>query len=350
MKYKGITIHKHKSCNTWYTRYRNVYGKQVYLSARTQIECYNKLKLSLKQKFKEELTFSKNEKIITFVEWYNIWLKTYKPNISDATKSDYKQSLSRLTNLQNKELKNITGIDIIQELNRIEKKRAKQKTYEFLIMLFDKALKTETINKNPMLSIDRPDYKRVNGLPFSVEDEKKFIEICNNKKLDMFLVGLYQGLRKGEFLAITKKDIDFENKTLNINKSLLANGTFGKTKNNSDRLQPIFDNTYNILIKYKNSNGRIFLNDYNQTEKIFNKIRDENLSCKKYSIKTLRYTFITKCGEIGIPEHIIQKWVGHRNGSQITKQVYTKVREHAEQENIKIINKLNSNSTQTKNS
>ena len=69
-----------------------------------------------------------------------------------------------------------------------------------------------------------------------------------------------------------------------------------------------------------------------------------------YTIKTLRFTFITKCQEANIPEHIIQKWVGHEIGSQVTKKVYTKVRQQAEVENIKIYNqilnwKLNSNST-----
>ena len=69
-----------------------------------------------------------------------------------------------------------------------------------------------------------------------------------------------------------------------------------------------------------------------------------------YTIKTLRFTFITKCQEANIPEHIIQKWVGHEIGSQVTKKVYTKVRQQAEVENINIYNKilnwkLNSNST-----
>ena len=38
MKYQGITIHKNKKCNTWYTRFRKN-GTQIYISARTQKEC-----------------------------------------------------------------------------------------------------------------------------------------------------------------------------------------------------------------------------------------------------------------------------------------------------------------------
>lgn len=59
-----------------------------------------------------------------------------------------------------------------------------------------------------------------------------------------------------------------------------------------------------------------------------------------YTIKTLRFTFITKCQEANIPEHIIQKWVGHEIGSQVTKKVYTKVRQQAEVENINIYNEI----------
>ena len=40
MKYRGITIIKRKDCNTWCARYRRN-GKQFYISAKTQQDCYN---------------------------------------------------------------------------------------------------------------------------------------------------------------------------------------------------------------------------------------------------------------------------------------------------------------------
>ena len=68
MKYKGITIHKNKTCNTWYTRFREN-GKQFYLSGRTQKDVLIKLKQSLNNTQKIECTK------YTLLDWYNKWLE-----------------------------------------------------------------------------------------------------------------------------------------------------------------------------------------------------------------------------------------------------------------------------------
>lgn len=87
MKYQGITIHKNKNCTTWYARFRHN-GKQFYVSAKTQLECYNKLKKTLKLvKTKETKILSQPKTIkLTFSQWYNEWLNTYKSNVSNITK------------------------------------------------------------------------------------------------------------------------------------------------------------------------------------------------------------------------------------------------------------------------
>lgn len=71
MKYQGISIDKNKNCDTWYTRFRKN-GKQYYITARTQKDCYNLLKKKLKENPEEEL------KPVTLSEWYNQWLELYK--------------------------------------------------------------------------------------------------------------------------------------------------------------------------------------------------------------------------------------------------------------------------------
>lgn len=63
-----------------------------------------------------------------------------------------------------------------------------------------------------------------------------------------------------------------------------------------------------------------------------------NFRKKKYTLHSLRHTFITKCQEAGVPLHIIQRWVGHTIGSNVTNSVYTHSRELAELENIEKIN------------
>ena len=336
LKYRGIKIHKRKNCSTWYTRYR-ANGKQNYISARTQQECYNKLKQALKLKEQQELKQLKEPQIPTFIEWYNKWLDLYKRDVKETTKIQYKVCLKHLQNIINKPLNKISGINIIEELNEIQGERTKQKVYELAKAVFDKAVANEIINKNPFINIDKPKHKRINGKALTNEDEKIFEKILIENNADIFLVCLYQGLRRSEALAITGKDIDLNNKVLTINKSLNQNNKIDTTKNiYSNRVMPIFEKTIPILKKYVNIQNRIFTYTQKSCEKLFKELI--NKLDNKYTIHSLRHTFITRCQEANIPLHIIQKWVGHNIGSEVTSKVYTHSREIAELENIEKMN------------
>lgn len=336
MKYQGITITKNKKCNTWYARFRKN-GKQFYISAKTQQLCYDKLKNALKQKSKEEIKTNKsnNNKSMTFIEWYNKWLELYKINqVKESTIKDYSSSIKYMEKLNNIPINTITSIQILEQLNKIPFPRKKQKVHELLNDIFNKARINKITENNPIEIIRKPKHKKVNGIAFTSKDEQKLIQLLNDNNLDMFLVCLYQGLRRGEMLALTMNDIDFDNKTLTINKSLNRENKSDTTKNEySNRIMPLFDNTINILNKYKNKKGRIFDVIYSKSEKIYNNLIKENFK-QKYTIHSLRHTFITRCQEKQIPLHITQKWVGHNIGSCVTTQVYTHSRDIAEAENI----------------
>ena len=341
MKYQGITIHRRKTCKTWYARYRKN-GKQCYVSAKTQQECYDKLKVALKQKSKQEvkkLTEPKKKNVMTFIEWFEKWVKLYKQNVKEVTKIEYYRMLNYLKPIQNKNISEIKSLEIMELLNQIPFERTKQKVYEFISAVFNKALVNEIVTKNPMLIIEKPKHKRINGQALSNTDEVEFENVLLKNGYDLFLVCLYQGLRKGEMLALTIDDVNFEEKTLSITKSVNRFNQIDSTKNTySNRVMPLFDKTAKILEKYKNTTGRIFNIAYQSCENKFNKIIDKFFPNKKYTIHSLRHTFITKCQELNIPLHIIQKWVGHNIGSNVTNQVYTHSREVAEVENIDKIN------------
>ena len=343
MKYRGISIIKHKNCNTWYARYR-ANGKQYYISAKTQKDCYEKLKIALKKQKQEEVKqlkepTSQEPKSITFIEWYDKWIELYKQNVKQGTKNDYKKCLRYLKNIENMPITEIKSLKILEELNKIPFERTKQKTYEFLNAIFNKALVNEIITKNPMLVIDKPKHKRINGNALTNEDEKEFERLLIEKGYDLFLVCLYQGLRKGEMLALTIDDIDFNKKTISINKSINRFNEVDSTKNiYSTRVVPLFDKTEKILEKYKNKEGRLFNIAYQTCENKFKDFIAKYFQNKKYTIHSLRHTFITRCQEANVPLHIIQKWVGHTIGSSVTTQVYTHAREQAEIENIDKLN------------
>lgn len=345
MKIKGITIFKNKNCKTWYTRYRKD-GKQFYISGKTQNEVAEKLR--------DKLNIIKKEKQIgiTLNQWFEQWLNLYKiGKVKQITINDYYNSIKHLNNnLLEKNIKQIKLEEILTLLNNIQKERAKQKVYELLSALFDKAEKHKIIKDNIMKLIEKPKHVKEKGIALNYQEQEKFINICNNSKYgNIYKIILYQGLRIGELLAIQKQDINFKDLTINIDKAVNEQNEISTTKNKqSIRIMPMFEPTKELL---KNivceNNKRIFKTPYKTLHKDFSKlIKNSNLP--KITLHDLRHTFITNCQNENIPEHIIQSWVGHEIGSKVTKQVYTHTTNDA---NLFNINKLNqskfySNSTQ----
>lgn len=344
MKYQGITIHKNAYCNTWYAR-PSINGKQVYIAAKTQQDCYNKLKIAINLKNKQPKQLAApqfTQSAITLQEWYTKWLKLYKRDVKPGTIKGYKTDLSHVENLKDCALCQITAMQIQEQLNKIKGSRTQQKVYDLLNMLYKRAVQNELVNKNPLSIIDKPKHKKTTGIAMTEEDETKFISFCREKNKDLYLVILFQGLRRGEALALTADDIDFKNKTLTINKALSYKNKIGETKTaTSNRSMPLFERTAEILEKYKNVKGRLFKIAYQTAENKYNDIIHKIFEGKKYTIHSLRHTFITKMREADIPLHVLQSWVGHTIGSSVTTAVYTHKRTQNELAAIEKANKLN---------
>lgn len=347
MKYKNITIHKNTKCNTWYTRFRRN-NKQFYISAKTQRECYNLLKKALeKEKTNtQSLTY-------TLIQWYNKWLELYKlGKVKPNTIRNYKTLLIHIpSEIQNTNLNEIKLEQIINILNNCQAERQRQNLYELLNTLFQKAMDNEIIDKNLVKRIDRPKHEKTHSQALDNHQQEMFIEICNTlPNGDLLLVGLYQGLRRGEILGLTIDNIDFENDTLTINKGWNRQNQFDTTKNKqSIRTMPLFEQTKKILIKYKNKTNRIFELSNSQYENLIKIVKDKS-QIENFKYKDMRATFITRCKELNIPKHIIQAWCGHKIGSSVTDTVYTRHNTDIDYKYINILNdtKFYSNSTHEK--
>lgn len=333
VKYKGITIFKKQNCSTWYTRYR-MSGKQHYISGKTQKDVYEKLKELLNENNKKK---SLELKEITYLEWQKKWLETYKSKNKETTLKTYKSFENNLSQkFKNKKIKNILEIDIIEELKNINGERQKQKIYEYLKDVFNKAKLNKILTTNILDFIEKPKYNKNTRSCLTSEEEKIFIEKCKEiikensnqtKYAIFFLLMLYQGLRPGECLALKPLNFDLENNVLKITNSKNANSKEENTKNEqSIRNIPIFLNTLKLIQKTKiletKKDKYIFNFKHNAISENFSLILQKS-NIKKYVPYELRHTFITRCKEKNIPEHVIQSWVGHEIGSKVTSQVYT---------------------------
>lgn len=209
----------------------------------------------------------------------------------------------------------------------------------------------DLINKNPLELIDKPKHTKEHGQALNNAQQKQLIEVCKQIEYgDIMIVAMLQGLRRGEVLGLTIDNIDFENNRLTIDKAWKQSKQFTTTKNEqSKRTMPLFAETKEILLKYKNVENRIF----NVSTKTYKGIIDEikeKANIDKLKMKDIRSTFITRCKELNIPKHIIQAWVGHKIGSSVTDTVYTKHNDDVDSNYINIVNnsKFYSNSTHEK--
>lgn len=95
--------------------------------------------------------------------------------------------------------------------------------HETLRMALNKAVSEGLIPKNPALGCelkyrDHADKKKY----YSPEEQKKIVEVINpdNTIELLILTDMLTGLRKGEIMALTWDDVDFDNQTININKAM----------------------------------------------------------------------------------------------------------------------------------
>lgn len=159
--------------------------------------------------------------------------------------------------------------------------------------------------------------------------EKKANELNKEVTRAIFL-GLYAGLRLGEICSLKWEDIDFDRKTINVNKSVqrirnISNNSktillIGTTKtNNSNRFIPISGPLLKYLKKiYFNNSDCYVLNNKSKVidpRKIqfqFKKLLNEcNLADINFHM--LRHTFATNCIKLGIDVKSLSEILGHSN-------------------------------------
>lgn len=195
----------------------------------------------------------------------------------------------------------------------------------------------------------------------TLEEQSAFLKELNCKDYaykDVFLIAIYTGMRIGEILALTKNDIDLENKTININKTLTRTSadkvSIGKTTKTYaglrqipflDVLYPTLDNlvtkTDNYLFTYfdnfimpstinsqfkricKNANIKIIDTKKKKIEKN-GTIKYANLKSSSVNTHMLRHTFATRCIESGMSPVVLQRLLGHKD-IETTLNTYTSI-------------------------
>ncbi|EPF4515703.1 site-specific integrase [Enterococcus hirae] len=296
----------------------------------------------------------------TFTQVKDMCIEQYKPTVRESTylrvKFLFDKNIS--TFFGNKKIQNY-NIAYCQEA--INKWKEQYSTYKALkcytSAVFDYAKKMNLIKENPMKEVTfskgERKQKKTKLKYFEKEELQDFLECCQKDKFpitySLFRVLAFTGIRKGEALALTWDDVDFFNKTLEINKTITRNSdnkfisTPPKT-NTSIRKISLDNETLNILKAWKTQQKRYLL-AHGQHAKTKNQIifssKNNNyiditrpniiLSriCKEHNFNDItihgfRHTHCSLLFEAGLSIKEVQERLGHSD-IHTTMNIYTHV-------------------------
>lgn len=322
---------------------------------------------------------------VTLNDWYKKWLEIYKHGvIRPNTKRHYVQVYTKHIKpvLGNLKLDSITQLQIRGLLKKLDESgyhfETKNKVRVLLVDMFNKAMIDEFARKNPAkgIKILRDEEKDIRVL--TKQEQKDFFDCAKGTfYYNLFVVALTSGLRPGEVFALTREDIDFENKWIDVNKTLVYQTLEGDSKKtfhlgppktkNSFRKVPLnaiceealrnqlmqkvivtmkapFTKTKKLPHEFKNF---IFTTSHNTPinsqilcdaiKKIVNEINLTRSPLEEFELfsgHTLRHTFATRCFEAGIQPKTVQKYLGHAT-LQMTMDLYTHVLKEQEVDEMK---------------
>ena len=301
-------------------KYRRITVIKPNKTRASEKEAYEELQEKIKEKLEDKvelktigyyknefLEIKKNSVSINTLTSYEICLKLLEDDLylHDITKLKYEKKL-----IEYRETYSPSHVKLIKTIFNIFFKFIKS----YYVPTFDISLEYTLSKEDKFKEKQKIKYIETNKIQEVLES------ITHPITKDFVTVQLLTGLRVGELLAITPKDIDIKNKTLSVNKTKHTSGIFTSPKTlSSVRIIEIDDRTLNILMRYISASETVF---------------DTNISTLNYNLKNLRlsthmfrHTHVALLVEAGVPIKVISERLGHSK-IDTTLNIYTHVTEN----------------------
>lgn len=334
-------------------------GKRRYVYGKTETEVNKKFR-ELKNEKPEVV--AKAVKRMTVEEYMTEWLTVYKklelkPKSYDTLECSLRYQI--FPYFKGRQFFSITNNEIQKFINTLNKEGYSysviRKAYLALNACFKHAITKDNLEKNPCMLIKLPKKAEKNIKSIQVLSEDEIRRYCNaatkcysNGKA-VYRLGygliliLFTGLRLGEAGGLMWEDIDFEKRTLRVQRSLeyVKNREWeegdskyvlveGSTKSrSSERTIPLNQTALNALLELQKITGRFpYVFSHNSGKPMnprnLNRIHSrvlESAGIKRIGIHALRHTFATQLFAQKVDVKIISKLLGHSEVS-ITYNVY----------------------------
>lgn len=322
-----------------------------------------------------------DDKGLSLGEWAEKWLETYKFGKEYNTYAMYETCVKKhikTADIADIQLSKIAVADL-QALVNEKIDAGHGRTAEILRMtlrqMFDQAVQNDMLYKNVAAHVKLPTIKSAPKRAITKTEETAITKADLTLRERAFLyLGLYAGLRRGEILALSQKDIDLDDRTITVNNALVFEVNEGVLKNQpktsaGHRIIPMPDKLLALLRDYLKTLYNLYLfttSDAHMTKSSFVKMwqsiikklndallpkedeKDQEVEAQdkpKAVIPTvegltphiLRHTYATTLFKAGVDIKTAQRLLGHTN-VKMTLDIYT----HLETDNVAFLEKIES--------
>lgn len=299
--------------------------------------------------------------------WFDYWISIKKKTVRPNTVRNYIERYER-------NIKGVIGKKLLTEVKPIHCQKIfsdmadegyKTTTiYQIRIALYnmmDFAKENDVIINNPCKKSVKSDKGKPSDKKeaLTIDVQKKFLEGATGQSYEnQYRFVLQTGLRTGELVGLKWDDIDFENRTLTISRTMefrykVGEWRVGPPKSKSGyRTIPLTYEAIRILKAQKEKNSKIKVINMEWADQVFlcrkgepvkNSAYDtalfkicDKVGIKRFSMHVLRHTFATRCIEAGMMPKTLQKILGHSNIG-IMMNLYVHITEDEKNKEIDLV-------------
>lgn len=312
-------------------------------------------------------------------DWFKRWVDVYKkksvrPNTLREYTHIYNKNISPI--LGNRNINSLVKTDIQQLIKKVNDDgylyERQNKVKVILTDMFARAIEDDLMIKNPAKGVKLYQDKISSARALTIGEQDVFFEFCKNTFYNnLFNVAVNTGLRPGELFALTIEDINFEEKYIDVNKTLVYQKylddeckTFHleppKTKQSYRHVpinstcidylkrqvelkeivssrRPKMQTDYLFVTRFNTPlNSVIYSDAIRSVIRRINETRNPKNQFDFFSGHTFRHTFATRCLEAGIQPKVVQSYLGHAT-LKMTMDLYTHVTDEKATEDIERI-------------
>ena len=293
---------------------------------------------------------------MTVDAWNQYWMENFvhgkvRPNTERNYRERYEKNVKPV--LGNMVISDVKPMHCQRIFNQMEGSYSVSTMYQTYItmgIMFRVAVENNVIPVHPLTkSVKLPPAEKKEPRVLTPEEQELFLryaEGTSNEAQYRFL--LETGLRTGEMVGLKWSDLDFQNRTITIERTMeyrpsVGEWRVGPPKSKAGyRTIPMTEACYQVLMDVKRKRAQakvivpemkdfVFLNrdglpTKNSTYDAHIYKLTQKAGMKNFSMHSLRHTFSTRCIDAGMRPKTLQKILGHSNLS-VTMDRYVHVQE-----------------------